>query len=144
MGILFDGEKLFLFLNQEFGFWQFFHREIYRNESPEEEMKREIFEKTGVKDFEFTKNLKRYIKWNLGHLRDVRGFRGDITLFLIKINPEEKIKLKENFSEDFRWVYPEEMMDLTGYYPKVLDEISREIKRIQDFPESVNPSEFFA
>jgi len=134
---------LLLVLNSEHGFWQFFHREIYADESPEEELRRELFEKTGINEFEFVRNFKNYIRLDLGPFQELKGFRGDSILFIMKINPETKINLNGTDFEDSRWIYPEELMDCTDYYPKVLDEILKEIKRIKDFPENINPEEFF-
>ena len=143
-GIIFDGENVLLVAKHGLRFWHFVHKEIENGDSPEEALKKEILEKTGIAEFEFVRKLKCYNhgKFN-SDLEDISGFRGeDRSFFIMKVDQEVEINLKKEF-KDYKWVPLADLKNYTPYYPKLLSEIFKEIERIQDSPHVLNLEDIF-
>ncbi len=125
-GIIIDkNKKEFLLLKKKGTWtgWQFPQGKIDKGETPEQAIKREIKEETGLRDIKILKDLP--YKHDYWFMHDNEKIHKFLTFFLIEAEKTNSITLSVEHS-DFRWCrYDEALKDLK-YNKEIFEKIVKE------------------
>jgi 8-oxo-dGTP pyrophosphatase MutT (NUDIX family) len=115
--VVFDGEK-FLLLHRKLNWvgWEFPKGGINTSESPEESIKRELFEETGLKKFELVSKIDF-----VTHFDSIRKMESHVQNYLVRVSSNNKITFENQAQkhgkkiiehDDFKWCFPQEAVKL--------------------------------
>ena len=115
--VIFDGEK-FLLLHRILNWtgWEYVKGGIDEGESPEEAIKRELFEETGISKYDLIGVLDNFIFFD-----SVRKANSHLTNFLVRVPNTAKITFTNQETngdgeraiehDKFKWVFPKDAIE---------------------------------
>ena len=115
--VIFDGEK-FLLLRRVLNWtgWEYVKGGIDEGESPEEAIKRELFEETGISKYDLIGALDNFIFFD-----SVRKANSHLTNFLVRVPNTAKITFNNQETnsdgelaiehDKFKWFFPKEAIE---------------------------------
>ena len=115
--VIFDGEK-FLLLHRVLNWagWEYTKGGIDEGESPEEAIKRELFEETGISKYDLIGTLDNFIFFD-----SVRKANSHLTNFIVRVPNTAKITFTNQEAngegeqivehDQFKWFFPKEAIE---------------------------------
>ena len=115
--VIFDGEK-FLLLHRILNWtgWEYVKGGIDEGESPEEAIKRELFEETGISKYDLIGTLDNFIFFD-----SVRKANSHLTNFIVRVPNTAKINFNNQEAngegeqivehDQFKWFFPKEAIE---------------------------------
>ena len=95
-----SGKNEFLLLNYPQGHWDFVKGKMEVGETPDETVRREMREETGISNFQFIDGFEEYVEYNFRFKNE--DIHKKVIFFLAKTN-EKKISLSHEHN-DFVWL----------------------------------------
>ena len=95
-----SGENEFLLLNYPQGHWDFVKGKMEVNETPQETVRREMKEETGISNFQLVDGFEEYVRYNFRFKNEV--VHKKVIFFLAKTNIK-KISLSHEHN-DYLWL----------------------------------------
>ena len=95
-----SGENEFLLLNYPQGHWDFVKGKMEVNETPQETVRREMREETGISNFQLIDGFEEYVRYNFRFKNEV--VHKKVIFFLAKTNIK-KISLSHEHN-DYLWL----------------------------------------
>lgn len=102
-----DKKTYYLLLHYQSGHWDFPKGNIEKNEEPEETVRREVREETGINDLEFVPGFKQTIKYF--YKRDNKNFMKFVTFFLAQTQTQE-VKISWEH-QGYKWLKYEDALE---------------------------------
>ena len=106
-----SGKNEFLLLNYPQGHWDFVKGKMEVNETPQETVRREMKEETGISNFQLVDGFEEYVRYNFRFNNEV--IHKKVVFFLAKTD-EKKITLSHEHN-DFVWLEYNDALEKTTF-----------------------------